>query len=72
MNEHLCPRKCPKRNATCHIDCPDHQLYRADMEEERKKQHYESAVKSYQADQKLRAIEITKHHKTWKRRRRKT
>lgn len=70
MSEYVCPKDCPDRDAVCHIYCQTHKLYREEVEAERKKRHQEVIVNCYQTDQKLKAIEITKHHKTWKRRKR--
>ena len=54
------------RHATCHIYCPVYKLHMEEVEAERKRRHKEATVKSYQTDQKIKHIEITKQHKTWK------
>ena len=67
----LCPRECPNRNATCHIECTQHQLYREEIAQQKKQRQQEIAVKVYQVDMKNRSIREKRNHKLWKRENRK-
>lgn len=62
----LCPKKCPERNATCHIDCQRHNRYRKNNAEEKERRQKEIAVIVYQLDQKRKYLEAKRKHKARK------
>ena len=44
LEELICPRDCPRRSSTCHSECKQHDLYRAETERRRREQQQEQVT----------------------------
>ncbi len=44
LEELICPRDCPRRSKTCHSECKQHDLYRAEAERRRRERQQEQVT----------------------------